>query len=333
MFIEANLGNPGLYPGTVELADRVIAAAGSLLHGKGLPGLMVEGATEGNIVALWAARNSLRRKKVLYGKTAHFSVRKACDLLGLEGVEIPFDAGYRMDVGAVKEQLDGSVAAVVGVAGTTELGVVDPIPELARLCRGEFVLHVDGALGGFLLPFLPDRAFPPFDFRNPGVSSIVLDGHKMGMAAIPSSMLLFRDPKFIESIAVESPYLTSPYQTSLLGTRCSAGVAGTYAAFRTLGKEGYRKLARDVLEKTQWLARACRESGLNPVIDPPLNVLALQMKRPQAVLDEMRRKGWWLSTARYPPSLRIVVMPHATKTSLRGLMKDLSIVTGKMGER
>ena len=154
MFLETNLGNPGYYKGTWRLERETLRFLERMLHGKRLGGFTVSGATEGNITALWMARNLTRRRTVVCAKTAHFSVRKAADLLGMQCVEVGYDEAYRMDVGQLRKQLTMDVAAVVAVAGTTELGQVDPIEEIGELCQDRALLHVDAAFGGFVLPFL-----------------------------------------------------------------------------------------------------------------------------------------------------------------------------------
>src|SRR4030067_62675 len=76
-----------------------------MLHGRDLTGATVSGATEGNITALWMARNATRRRTVIAAKSAHFSVRKAADLLGLRLVEVGLDDEYRMDVDALRRKM------------------------------------------------------------------------------------------------------------------------------------------------------------------------------------------------------------------------------------
>ncbi len=200
-FLEANLGNPGLYEGTWRLEREVLRMLERLLRGRNLGGFAVSGATEGNITALWMARNTTGRKTVVAAKTAHFAIRKAADLLGMRLVEVGYDDRYRMDVGALRKAVTRDTAAVVAVAGTTELGQVDPINEIGEVCENRAFLHVDAAFGGFVLPFLEKARVPPWDFRVAGVSSLVLDAHKMGMATIPASHLLVREARHFAKMA------------------------------------------------------------------------------------------------------------------------------------
>ncbi|MEE9489337.1 MAG: tyrosine decarboxylase MfnA, partial [Thermoplasmata archaeon] len=67
MFIESNLGNPGLYPGTRRLEGKIVEMMGELLNGKGVTGRVLEGGTEANLTALWIARNLTGRKEVILG--------------------------------------------------------------------------------------------------------------------------------------------------------------------------------------------------------------------------------------------------------------------------
>ena len=334
MFLEANLGNPGYYKGTWRLERETLRMLTRLLHGRNLGGFTVSGATEGNITALWMARNTTRRKTVVAAKTAHFSVRKAVDLLGMRLVEVGYDDAYRLDVDVLSKAVTKDTAAVVAVAGTTELGQVDPIDEIGDICFDRTFLHVDAAFGGFVLPFLEKAGprVPPWDFRVGGVSSLVLDAHKMGMATIPASHLLVRQAKHFAKIAVESPYLTSVYQTSLLGTRNSAGVAGAYAAMRSLGREGYRAVVARCMRNTRTILKRAREAGVEPAIEPVMNVLAFPMKDVESVQRALDARGWKVSTARNPPALRVVVMPHITAKAARAFGDDLGSVCRKLGE-
>ena len=333
MFLEANLGNPGYYKGTWRLERETLRMLADLLHGKNLGGFTVSGATEGNITALWMARNTTHRKEIVASRTAHFSVRKAADLLGMRLVEIPHDSEYRLDVDALRKAVGRDTAAVVAVAGTTELGVVDPIDAIGETCLDRAFLHIDAAFGGFVLPFLEDSGVevPPWDFRVAGVGSLVLDAHKMGMATIPASHLLVREAKHFEKIAVESPYLTSVYQTSLLGTRNSAGVAAAYAAMRSLGREGYGNIVARCMKNTRAIVARAREAGIEPVVEPLMNIAAFRVRDVEAVQRGLDARGWKVSTSRNPPALRVVVMPHVTARAAASFAGDLVAVCKKVG--
>ena len=331
MFLEANLGNPGYYKGTWRLERETLRMLSNLLHGKNLGGFTVSGATEGNITALWMARNTTRRKEIVAAKTAHFSVRKAADLLGMRLVEIPHDDEYRLDVDALRKVVTKETAAVVAVAGTTELGQVDPIDAIGEMCLDQAFLHIDAAFGGFVLPFLDGAKVPPWDFRVAGVSSLVLDAHKMGMATIPASHLLVREAKHFERIAVESPYLTTVYQTSLLGTRSSAGVAAAYAAMRALGRDGYRTIVARCMKNTRLIVERAREADLEPVIEPVMNIAAFPVRDVEGVQRALEKGGWRVSTSRNPPALRVVVMPHITARTASAFAEDLAAACRRLG--
>src|SRR2546427_5338870 len=117
MFLEANLGNPGYYKGTWRLERGTLRILADLLHGKNLGGFTVSGATEGNITALWMARNTTHRKEIVAAKTAHFSVRKSADLLGMRIVEIPHDDEDRLDAGVLRRRGNKDTSGDVAVAG------------------------------------------------------------------------------------------------------------------------------------------------------------------------------------------------------------------------
>ena len=334
MFVEANLGNPGLYPGTKKLEEELIKMFGTLLHGSNIYGNVVSGGTEANITALWIARNLTKKRDVIFPKSAHFSVKKACDLLNLNPIMVDLDDEYGMCVDSAHDKISEQTAAVMCVAGTTELGVIDPIEELSELCCEKTFLHVDAAFGGFVLPFLRELGYevPKFDFELDGVCSLAIDAHKMGMAIIPSGALLLRDRKYLDKIAFESPYLTTMRQTSLSGTRCSASIASTYAVMRYLGMEGYKRIVKSCMDVTKYLVKRIKEMGLELVIQPKMNIVGIKLRNSKGVYDELNKKDWKTSLARYPQCLRIVVMPHVTIEVIDNFIPDLEETCRVLGE-
>ena len=149
------------------------------------------------------------------------------------------DSSFRVNPSEVENLINKNTVAVVGTAGTAELGVVDPIDKLSEIAlqHGVF-LHVDAAFGGLVIPFLKHTQ-PSFDFSLDGVESMTVDPHKMGMAAIPAGGILFKDATSLDYIKTETPYLTDKTQYTFVGTRTGASAASVWAVFKALGREGY----------------------------------------------------------------------------------------------
>jgi len=332
MFIESNLGNAGLYPGTLSLEKQVIENTAQLLGGgKGIAGGVVSGGTEANITALWIARNITGKRKVIFPRSAHFSFHKACDILAMEPVMVELTEEYTIDTDEVSRKMGDDVAAVVGIAGTTELGAVDDIPALAGIIPDGVFLHVDAAFGGFVLPFLKEmgHAVPDFDFSIPAVSTMATDPHKMGMATVPSGILLVREREWIRTIHKDAPYLDTVGQLSALsGTRCSAAAAASYAAMRSLGREGYARIVGGCMEVTRHALAKARKMGVEPVMEPVMNILCLKVHEPKAVQKLLDQRGWKVSVAQNPPSLRLVIMPHVSTHSIDSLFAELGEILG-----
>ena len=333
-FIEANLGNPGLYPGTKHLEKEVIRSIGALLHGQHISGHMTNGGTESNITALWMAKKISGLGEVLYPKNSHFSILKAIDLLDLKPIEIELDETYRMSVEDVKAKLSPNTAAVICMAGATELGTIDPIEEIAEVCAGNTFLHVDAAFGGFVIPFLNDLGYnmPKFDFEVDGVSTLTIDPHKMGLSTIPAGALFYRKKEYLNEIAVDAPYLHNLRYSTLSGTRNSAAVAATFAVLRHLGREGFRHIVVGCMENSKYLVSRIRELGLEPVIEPVLNLVTIKLRNPDKVVHELARQNWFVSQGKFPRCLRIVVMPHVTRSVIDEFIPVFETTCRRMGE-
>ena len=329
LFRESNLGNPGLYPGTSDLEESVIKEIGQLLNHPSPRGNFLSGGTEANITAIYLARSMTKKRKIAFPKSAHFSVIKAVKLLDMEPLIVDLDDDYRMSVDSLEDLMDDDVSLVLTVAGTTEIGTVDPIEKVSEIV-GDIPLHVDAAFGGFVLPFLERMGKLPtwvgkWDFRSEGVTSMSTDPHKMGMSTIPAGCLLYTEDLSLEKLSVDSPYLTSKNSYTLAGTRDSGSVAACYAAMNHLGMEGYMKIVEDCMSNTRYLMKRLEEYSLEPLIDPVMNILVVRHPDPHGVEKRLFEMGWNISVVRDPPSLRFVLMPHVTKESIDRFIPDLEI--------
>ncbi len=323
-FIESNLGDFGLFQGTKELEEKVIMSMGELLGDPGACGYITTGGTESNIQALRAARNLSGKKhpNVVVPSSAHFSFDKIADLLGIEIRKAELDSVFRVDIGSVEGLIDDNTIALVGMAGSTEFGQIDPIDKLAKLALShDLFLHVDAAFGGFVIPFL-DKKYD-FDFSLKGVTSITADPHKMGLSTIPAGGLLFRDGSCLSRLEVDTPYLSIRKQHSLTGTRSGAAVASTYAVMMHLGKEGYRKIVDGCMKMTGRLVDEAQELGVEPVINPVMNIIALDVPALNEVRKRLRARDWFTSITREPRAMRLVIMPHLNDEALTLFISDL----------
>jgi len=316
MFLETNLGDPGLFPGTAALERLLVQRLGALMHLPEAGGYATSGGTESNIQAFRIAkkRKRTRSPNVVVPESGHFSFQKACDILGLEMRTVPLDAEFRMDADVIDGLVDNNTVALVGVAGTTEYGVVDPIARLSEIALDrEVFLHVDAAFGGMVVPFL-DRPIP-FDFRLPGVNSISIDPHKMGMSTIPAGCLLVRDPEYFSSLNVDTPYLTVKQEYTLAGTRPGASVAAAVAVLEYLGMDGMRAVVAGCMENARRLIEGMETLGYPRAVTPDVNVATFSCDRAPA--------GWRVSRTR-AGDMRIICMPHVTRDVVEAFLGDMS---------
>ncbi|MBR4448074.1 tyrosine decarboxylase MfnA [Methanobrevibacter sp.] len=334
-FLDTNLGDPGLFKGTKQIENEVVKSIGELLSLDNAYGNIVTGGTEANLMAIRAARNHARKYKgitdgeIIMPASAHFSFKKAADMLNLKIVEAELDNNYKIDVESVKNSITDKTVAIVAIAGTTELGLIDPIEEISKIAlEHNIYFHVDAAFGGFSIPFLKEIGYdlPVFDFSLEGVCSITVDPHKMGLAPIPAGGIIFRREEYLEVMAVDSPYLTVKTQSTIVGTRLGASSAATYAIMKYFGKEGYSKLANDLMENTKFFAQSLKELGYELVCEPELNIVAFNHPNMQTneLAEKLEELGWEVSVAKCPiPSIRVVLMNHVKRNHLEELLNDL----------
>ena len=333
-FLDTNLGDPGLFKGTKTIENKVIDSIGKMLSLDNAYGNIVTGGTEANLMAIRAARNHARKYKgivdgeIIIPDSAHFSFKKAADMLNLKIVEVSIDDNYKIDVESLKSVISDKTVAIVAIAGTTELGLIDPIEEISKIAfENNIYFHVDAAFGGFSIPFLREAGYdlPVFDFSLPGVCSITVDPHKMGLAPIPAGGIIFRCEEYLEVMAVDSPYLTVKTQSTIVGTRLGASSAATYAIMKYFGKEGYSKLAQEVMENTKYLASNLKKLGYEIVCEPELNIVAFNHPDIETndLAEKLEEKGWKVSVAKCPVAIRVVLMNHIKLNHIKELLEDL----------
>lgn len=338
-FLDKNLGDLGLFPGVAELEKETVSMLGSMLSNPKASGHIVTGGTEANILALWAARKIAKKERgeVIVPASAHCSFDKAGDLLGLKIIRASLDSDYRVDVDAVRNAINPNTIALVGVAGTTGLGAVDPIAKLSEVALERYMyFHVDAAFGGFVLPFLKQFGsdLPTFDFAAPGVCSMTVDPHKMGMTPIPAGGMLFRNEKLRQAIAWNISYLAGgeAKNATIVGTRSGASVIAVWALLKHLGLDDYTRIVKRCMGLTWRLADEIpKTKGLSLMTRPTMNVIGItsQTLDVRLIAQELRHKGWAVSL--FPKHVRIVVMPHVKKQHVDDFLEDLKGVADRLG--
>ena len=333
-FLDSNLGDPGLFKGTKIIENKVIQSIGELLSLDVAYGNIVTGGTEANLMAIRAARNHARKYKgikngeIIIPDSAHFSFKKAADMLNLTIVEAKLDENYKIDVESLKDAISDKTVAIVAIAGTTELGLIDPIEEISKIAHeNNIYFHVDAAFGGFSIPFLKSCGYdlPVFDFSLEGVCSITVDPHKMGLAPIPAGGIIFRKEEYLDVMAVDSPYLTVKTQSTIVGTRLGASSAATYAVMKYFGKEGYAELAEKAMKNTIFLKENLIKIGYEIICEPELNIVAFNHPDMDTniLAQKLEEKGWKISVAKCPVAIRVVLMNHINRNHLKELLEDL----------
>ncbi|MEF8878931.1 MAG: tyrosine decarboxylase MfnA [Candidatus Thermoplasmatota archaeon] len=326
MFLESNLGDPELFLGSKQIENKLFDFYGKLLHApKKFAGIIGSGGTESNINSIWIAKTLSKKSKILVPESAHFSFEKIASLMDIKTQMISLNSDSTVDVEDLKEKIDNKTAAVVGIAGTTELGAVDPIPDMGEICQDYNVcLHVDAAFGGYVLPFLKKIGYQVdnFDFQVDGVSSVSIDAHKMGCSAIPLGVLLVKNKEWLSNISVASDCVSSEKQIGILGTRSAGPVASAYAISEYLGFEGYQDIVENCMKNTFFIEEKLRAMGLELACGPTMNVIGVKMKKPDEIAKRLSEEGWKVNIMERISCLRLVIMPHIGREDLELFAKD-----------
>ncbi|MFB6298597.1 MAG: tyrosine decarboxylase MfnA [Salinirussus sp.] len=321
-FLATNPGDPGTYGTVADIERSVVDTLGEAAGLAEPAGYVTSGGTEANVQAVRIARNRADTDdpNVVAPASAHFSFHKAAELLGVELRTAPATPDHRADPAAMADLADGDTVCVVAVAGSTEYGTVDPVPAVADVAAdadADALVHVDAAWGGFYLPFTGHD----WNFADAAVDTLTIDPHKAGQAAVPAGGLLARSSALLEELAIDTPYLESTGQISLTGTRSGAGVASAAAAMDALWPSGYREEFHRAMDNAEWLADALSTRG-HAVVGSELELPLVAADLPAPTTEQLRQRGWRLSTTG-AGELRVVCMPHVTRSMLRSFVADL----------
>jgi glutamate/tyrosine decarboxylase-like PLP-dependent enzyme len=251
-YLSAMLINPNNHaldggPATARMEREVVAALAGMF---GYPdehlGHLTTSGTIANLEALFVARELHPDRGVAFSDQAHYTHGRMCRLLGVTGHPMASDGGGRLDLGALDALLAGGrVGTVVVTAGTTGLGVVEPVHEVLALARRHGArVHVDAAYGGFFTLLAgADSAegLAPEPWRAVAeCDSVVVDPHKHGLQPYGCGAVLFRDPSVGRFYLHDSPYtyFTSNElhlgEISLECSRAGAAAAALWLTFRLL---------------------------------------------------------------------------------------------------
>lgn len=278
-------------------------------HHKSTLGIHVSGGTLANVSAMWCARNgafsqlngfrgidqdglaaaliahSFSGAVIIGSALIHYSFEKAADVLGLgvKGlIKVPVNTRGQIELSALKETIAECrrqglcVLAIVGNAGTTETGAIDPLTDLADIARkARAHFHVDAAWGG---PLLFSHRYKHKLAGIEAADSVTIDGHKQLYLPMGSGMVVFRDPHAAAVIEKHAHYIVRSGSAdlgcrSLEGSR-PANALFLQAALNIIGRRGYELLIEENIQKARYLAESIRSRDeFELMTEPEMNIL------------------------------------------------------------
>ncbi len=321
LFSHANVLQRDMYPSATKFEAEIIAMTSDLLHGTNV-GVVTSGGSESLITALYSYREFARETRgvtqpnVVMPITAHVALDKGAHWMGIEVRHAPLTDAYVVDVDAMAALIDDQTIALVGSAANYAHGLIDPIEEIAALAQSRGIgMHVDGCLGGWLLPWVERLGYdvPLWDFRVPGVTSISADTHKYGYALKGSSVLLYRDKDLRKSQYFAYPDWPGGLYLSpgLAGSRSGGIIASTWAAILATGESGYLDAADAIMRTATAITAGIRSDvpELEVIGDPTFLVAFKSAGELDIYLvnDSLKEQGWRMNALQLPAALHFCV--------------------------
>ena len=297
-------------------------------------GVFVEGGTAANLTAMWAARNAkfppkdgfkgieseglvaacraydVDRCVVLVSRRGHYSLKKAGGVLGIGNqniIALDTDKKNRINLSCLKRTITRlkkevpktCILAIVGIAGSTETGSVDPLEKLAKICTDNTAhFHVDAAWGG---PTLFSKKYRHLLKGIQQADSVTVDGHKQFYMPMSCGMLYLKDPKTLDVIAYHANYVNRRGAVDLgIKTLSGSWEANSLildSALKIMGANGYALLIDHGIDTAASFAKEIKRRKLFELWTAPvLNILTYRVcppaiqKKLEKANEEQRRK-------------------------------------------
>ena len=346
LFSHENTIQFDLCPSMFKLESEIIAMTARMLNGDAAAarnpqdqvcGTLTSGGTESILMAMKAYRDWARSEKgisapqVIMPHTAHPAFDKAGQYFGIEMVHVPVaPPDFRVDPEKVEKRITDNTIAIVGSAGNYPYGLIDPLEALSEIALDRGIgMHVDGCLGGFILPWIEKLGYavPPFDFRLPGVTSMSADTHKYGFALKGTSVVLYRNNTFRRHQYFGVPDWAGGMYASptASGSRSGGLTAATWAAMVYLGEEGYLAAVRAIMGVADEIKQGIAAMPELTLIGEPTFVISFRSDAVDIyhVNDFMKTRGWRFNVLQLPPALHFcVTMPQTFVPDLAGRFLD-----------
>lgn len=300
-------------------------------------GYISPGGTEANIQAFWMYRNhfihtckaKLDEIVLLASEDTHYSIAKASNVLMIDWMKIPVNFNDRtiskevLKNHILKAQQKGKkYFIVVANMGTTMFGSVDDINLLTDVLEENeitFKLHVDGAYGGFFYPFSNPES--RMNFKNPHVSSITVDAHKMLQAPYGTGIFLCRKG-LIENVLTKEAEYVEGMDLTLCGSRSGANAVAVWMILFTYGGNGWFEKISILQMRTNWFCKELDAMGISYFRNPHMNIVTLKAKyiptdvaeRFDLVPQKHDQNNQWY---------KVIVMEHVEIEHLTLLLEEL----------
>ena len=300
-------------------------------------GTVTSGGTESIFNGVYIHREWAREEKNIYQPemvvpvTIHPAFHKAAHYLGIKMISVPINGDFEADVDAMQAQITPNTIAIAGSAGNYPYGIIDPLEKLSNIAlEYKIGLHVDGCLGGFILPWIERSGYdiPPFDFRLPGVTTMSCDTHKYGYALKGTSCLLVRNHKLLRyQFFSVSDWPGGIYcSPTVQGSRSGGLSAATWAAMVSLGEEGYLNAAKLIMDTANKIRHGISEIPEIKIAGKSIFVIGMLSDQVDMyhVNDYLISKGWRMNGCQNPHGFHFCITLHNTLPGVaESFIKDL----------
>ncbi|PRW57374.1 Glutamate decarboxylase [Chlorella sorokiniana] len=342
------------YPSSTEIHNRCVAMLARLWHSPSMDGANSDpvgtaciGSSEAimlgalSLLKRWKERRTKDGKdaskpNLVMGAQTHLCWQKFCRYWDVEERYVEMADGRLVATpDLMRPLIDENTIGIGVVFGSTYNGEFEDVAAFDAMCSElnekngwDLKIHVDGASGGFVAPFLyPDLAW---DFRLNNVASINASGHKYGLVYPGLGWVMWRDAEHLhESLVFWCEYLGAPERSITLNfSKSATNIVAQYYQFLRLGFSGYRKIMCNLDIIKRRLCNALEQTGHFELLSKDVGVplVCFRLKKVTgsdgqphsrlydefAVAERLRMRGWVLPAYKGPKGAEGVKMMRVT---------------------
>jgi len=327
-FTKSNPLHTNVFPAIRKMENDIVKMMIHLFQGNDSAcGTFTSGGTESILLACKTYRDKyqLTNPNIIVSSTAHCAFKKACQYFKIEYLEIPCLPNGLLDTKILQNTINKNTILVVASAPSYNLGLIDPIEQIAKITtKYDIGLHVDCCMGAFLINFINQFG----GFKTKGVTSISADIHKYGNSPKGASTILYHNKELLQyQYFIDEEWSGGVYATSTIaGSKSGNIVALTWITLLYNGMDFYQKTYQTIMSLREYFIQKLYQiDKLYVYGEPELNIIAIGSNHINMNIlgEELKKKKWNINMIQKPGGFHFCLTSYHNNEIIDTFFNDM----------